>query len=67
MRASRTLTITLVTDLEVLADVGSNLWRPLFLVFPWSHLIFTEPELVRWRARFRHDAARSFDEVDGVH
>ncbi len=54
---------------EVMVSFGPTWLHPygghLFSVFPWSHLIFTEQALIRWRARFRHDGARSFDEVDG--
>ena len=37
----------------------------LFSVFPWAHLVFTEPALIRWRARFRKDGATRFREVEG--
>ena len=37
----------------------------LFSVFPWAHLVFTEAALIRWRARFKHDGARCFGEVEG--
>ena len=56
-------------DGEILASFGPTWLHPygghLFSVFPWAHLIFTERVLIRWRADFRQDGARSFGEVDG--
>jgi SAM-dependent methyltransferase len=37
----------------------------LFSVFPWAHLIFTEPALIRWRSDFKSGGARRFNEVQG--
>ncbi len=37
----------------------------LFSIFPWSHLLFTERALMRWRADFKHDGAQQFGEVEG--
>jgi hypothetical protein len=37
----------------------------LFSVFPWAHLIFTEPALLRWRSDIRSDSATRFSEVEG--
>jgi SAM-dependent methyltransferase len=37
----------------------------LFSVFPWAHLIFTEPALIRWRSDFKTDGATRFNEVAG--
>ena len=37
----------------------------LFSVFPWAHLIFSEPALIRWRSRIRNDGATRFAEVEG--
>ena len=37
----------------------------LFSVFPWSHLIFTESSLIRWRSDFKSDGATRFGEVEG--
>lgn len=34
-------------------------------IFPWSHLVFTEEALMRWRNDFKHDGARKFSEVEG--
>ena len=34
-------------------------------IFPWSHLIFTEEALMRWRNDFKHDGAKKFAEVEG--
>lgn len=37
----------------------------LFSVFPWSHLIFSEKALCRWRAQHRDDGAQRFGDVEG--
>jgi SAM-dependent methyltransferase len=37
----------------------------LFSVFPWAHLLFSEPALIRWRSDIRSDGARCFGEVAG--
>lgn len=37
----------------------------LFSIFPWSHLIFSEAALIRWRADFKFDGASKFSEVAG--
>ncbi|MBI2827559.1 MAG: class I SAM-dependent methyltransferase [Planctomycetia bacterium] len=37
----------------------------LFSVFPWSHLVFTERALMRWRSDFKEDGAAHFNEVEG--
>lgn len=37
----------------------------LFSIFPWSHLLFTEESLIRWRSDFKSDGARRFCEVEG--
>ena len=37
----------------------------LFSVFPWTHLLFTEKALIRWRADFKSDGATRFSEVAG--
>lgn len=34
-------------------------------VFPWSHLLFTEEALMRWRNDFKNDGAKRFSEVEG--
>jgi SAM-dependent methyltransferase len=53
----------------VLIAFGPTWYHPLgghlFSVFPWAHLVFTEPALLRWRARWHHDGARRFEEVEG--
>lgn len=53
----------------VLAAFGPTWLHPygghLFSVFPWSHLIFTEKSLIRWRSDFKTDGATRFSEVDG--
>lgn len=37
----------------------------MFSLFPWSHLVFSEEALIRWRSQFRSDGATKFSEVDG--
>lgn len=53
----------------VLASFGPTWYHPLgghvFSVFPWSHLLFTETALCRWRAGFIADGARRFRECGG--
>ena len=53
----------------VIASFGPTWYHPLgghlFSVFPWAHLIFTEEALIRWRADFKSDGAKRFDEVEG--
>jgi SAM-dependent methyltransferase len=65
LRAMNTL---LVPDGVVWAVFGPPWYHPygghLFSVFPWSHLVFTEASLIRWRADFKKDGARSF--ADGA-
>jgi SAM-dependent methyltransferase len=59
----------LLPDGYVLAAFGPTWYHPrgghLFSVFPWSHLIFTERALCRWRSDFREDGAQKFSEVEG--
>ncbi|MGZ3790183.1 MAG: class I SAM-dependent methyltransferase [Bacteriovorax sp.] len=54
---------------EAFISFGPTWYHPLgghaFSVFPWSHLIFTERALIRWRNQFYHDGATKFCEVDG--
>lgn len=54
---------------SLLAEFGPTWFHPLgghlFSVFPWAHLIFTEPALMRWRADFKTDGATRFREVAG--
>lgn len=56
-------------DGRVLAVFGPTWYHPLgghlFSVFPWSHLIFTEKCLIRWRSDFKTDGATCFREVEG--
>jgi SAM-dependent methyltransferase len=53
----------------VLVSFGPTWLHPhgghLFSVFPWSHLLFTEKALLRWRSDFKRDGATRFAEVDG--
>ncbi|HEY0762116.1 MAG TPA: methyltransferase domain-containing protein [Pyrinomonadaceae bacterium] len=54
---------------KVIAAFGPTWYHPLgghlFSVFPWSHLIFTERALIRWRSDFKTDGAKKFGEVEG--
>lgn len=56
-------------DGRVLSCFGPTWLHPygghLFSVFPWAHLIFTEPALIRWRSDFKADGATRFREVEG--
>ena len=56
-------------DGEVLASFVPTWYHPLgghtFSTFPWSHLLFSEEALIRWRSDFKTDGARRFSEVDG--
>ena len=54
---------------KLVASFGPTWYHPLgghlFSVFPWSHLVFTERALIRWRSDFKTDGARRFSEVAG--
>ena len=54
---------------RVVASFGPTWYHPygghLFSIFPWAHLIFTEPALIRWRNDIRSDGATRFSEVEG--
>jgi SAM-dependent methyltransferase len=54
---------------RVLASFGPTWYHPygghLFSVFPWAHLMFSEPALIRWRSDIRSDGASKFSEVEG--
>jgi SAM-dependent methyltransferase len=56
-------------DGRVIAMFGPTWYHPLgghqFSVFPWSHLLFTEKALIRWRSHFKSDGATRFNEVEG--
>jgi SAM-dependent methyltransferase len=59
----------LKADGRVIAMFGPTWYHPLgghqFSVFPWSHLLFTERALIRWRSDFKRDNATRFNEVEG--
>jgi len=65
----RTMDRLLKEDGLVLLSFGPTWYHPrgghLFSIFPWSHLIFSEKALVRWRSDFKHDGATRFSEVAG--
>ena len=52
---------------EVLVSFGPIWFHPLgghfYSVFPWAHLIFSEPALVRWRSIYKTDGLRSIAET----
>ena len=54
---------------HVIVSFGPPWFHPLgghlFSVFPWAHLIFTEPALIAWRSDIRSDGAKRFREVEG--
>jgi len=56
-------------DGQVIAAFGPTWYHPLgghlFSIFPWSHLVFTEKALIRWRSDFKSDGATRFEEVEG--
>ncbi|HEY2941229.1 MAG TPA: class I SAM-dependent methyltransferase [Vicinamibacteria bacterium] len=56
-------------DGRVRISFGPPWYHPLgghlFSVFPWSHLVFTERALIRWRSDFKTDGATRFREVEG--
>ncbi|MGB0909721.1 MAG: class I SAM-dependent methyltransferase [Nitrospirales bacterium] len=59
----------LQADGYVILSFGPTWYHPygghLFSVFPWSHLIFSEKALIRWRSDFKRDGATRFSEVEG--
>ncbi len=56
-------------DGYILASFGPTWLHPygghLFSVFPWSHIIFSEYSLIKWRSDFKSDGASRFCEVEG--
>jgi SAM-dependent methyltransferase len=50
----------------VIASFGPTWYHPLgghiYSVFPYSHLLFSESALVRWRSLYKTDGARSIEE-----
>lgn len=54
----------LKADGTVWISFGPTWYHPLgghlFSVFPWSHLLFTESALIRWRSMYKTDGAKSF-------
>jgi SAM-dependent methyltransferase len=52
---------------KVLVSFGPIWYHPLgghfFSVFPWAHLLFTERALVRWRAIYKGEGARTLEEA----
>ena len=54
---------------EVRISFGWPWYHPygghLFSVFPWAHLLFSEPILIEWRAQKKSDGASRFKEVEG--
>ncbi len=56
-------------DGRAIISFGPTWYHPIgghsFSVFPWAHLIFTEPALLRWHRDFKEDGATRFHEVEG--
>jgi hypothetical protein len=50
----------------VMASFGPTWYHPLgghvYSVFPYAHLVFSEPALVRWRSLYKTDGARTIEE-----
>jgi len=65
----RIMSTLLKPDGEVIISFGPTWYHPLgghlFSVFPWSHLVFSEEALIRWRSDFKTDGATRFGEVAG--
>jgi SAM-dependent methyltransferase len=65
----RTMDTLLKPDGAIMAVFGPTWYHPLgghsFSVFPWSHLLFSEEALLRWRSDFRPEGATRFGEVGG--
>ncbi|HVV43642.1 MAG TPA: methyltransferase domain-containing protein [Bryobacteraceae bacterium] len=65
----RVMDSLLKPDGSIVATFGPTWYHPLgghaFSVFPWAHLVFGEEALLRWRAHFRDDGARTFSQVSG--
>jgi SAM-dependent methyltransferase len=63
----RTMASMLQPGGEVWISFGPPWFHPLgghlFSVFPWAHLVFSEAALLRWRADFKPDKGRSFEDV----
>jgi SAM-dependent methyltransferase len=53
----------------ILLEFGPTWLHPhgghLFSVFPWAHLLVSEEALIRWRADFKNDGAKRFEDVAG--
>ncbi len=54
---------------RIIASFGPTWYHPLgghfFSVFPWSHLIFSDSALLRWRQRYRPDRPKRLSDVEG--
>ncbi len=53
---------------KVIASFGPPWYHPKgghFPLFPWAHLIISEGSLMTWRAKYKTDGARRFEEVEG--
>jgi len=63
----RTLSGMLKPGGALVASFGPPWYHPLgghlFSVFPWAHLIFSEPALIRWRMDRREDRPATFAEA----
>jgi len=65
----RTMYSVLEPGGSVFISFGPTWYHPLgghlFSVFPWAHVLLKEEALIRWRAQFKSDGARTFGEVEG--
>ena len=56
-------------DGSIVAVFGPTWYHPLgghsFSIFPWSHLVFSEEALLRWRSDFRPEGATKFSQIGG--
>jgi len=63
------MTRLLNTSGRVFVSFGPTWLHPLgghlFSFFPWSHILFSEKALIRWRSDFKRDGARTFADVAG--
>jgi len=54
---------------RLVTSFGPTWYHPygghLFSIFPWAHLVFSEPALMRWRSHIRSDGATRFHECEG--
>ena len=67
-RVLETMADSLAPSGYVLISFGPPWLHPLghhFPLLPWAHLIFTERSMMEWRARFKDDGAKTFEQCSG--